>query len=360
MKQIRLKSRGNQMDKEKVRGALFGLAIGDAMGAPTELRTQSQIKRDFGGFVTKFYVSPADTFARGYAAGTVTDDFSMSYYLMKEIMEAGEFNETVAKKSIIAWGADPIYFDKFAGPTTRGAIENLQAGLPTDVDPWGLINYSNLATNGGAMKTIPIALLANGDWQLAIKYAIELCLPTHFNSNAISGAAAIACAATEALNENTTIDRIIEAGIWGAEEGKKYGCKKEHISVGPDIAYLIKTAVEIGGNSTNIEELLVELDQKIGTTFQVVQSVPCVFGILKGTNGNLMKGIYSGVNIGGDTDTIAAMVGGILGALQGDSQIPTEFIETILEANPTLSIQKVVDTYCDLLNRQQQTASIMN
>lgn len=343
------------MDKAKVEGALYALAIGDAMGAPTELRTQQQIVRDFDGWVTTFQPSPSDTFASGYEPGTVTDDFSMSYYLIQEILKAGTFNEEVGKQSIISWGEDEIYFDKFAGPTTRAAIENMKQGLPTDVDPWGLINYSNYATNGGAMKTVPVALLANGDWQKALQYTLALCLPTHYNSNAMAGAAAIACAATEALNEGTTIDRIVEAGIWGASMGKQYGYEQDHISIGPDLAFLIESAAAIGENARDFEDLLMQLDRKIGTTFQVVQSVPCVFGILKGVQGDLMQGIYAGVNIGGDTDTIAAMVGGILGAYHGVTAVDSQLMAQVVKANPSLDILSKIEAFTDFLVDIEET-----
>ncbi|EKK8360998.1 ADP-ribosylglycohydrolase family protein, partial [Salmonella enterica] len=50
------------MNKDKVLGCLIGAAMGDAMGAATELRTIEQIKKYFGGWVTDFIKPPADTF----------------------------------------------------------------------------------------------------------------------------------------------------------------------------------------------------------------------------------------------------------------------------------------------------------
>lgn len=152
------------MKQTNLQGALYGLAIGDAMGAPTELRNTAQIRSLFGGYVTDFKQAPSDTFARDYPTGTVTDDFSLSYHLMTTLCQSDFiFNDLTAKAAVISWGDDPVYFDKFAGPTTRLAIDNMRKGLPTDVDAFGLINYNGQAINGGAMKTAPIALLANGN-----------------------------------------------------------------------------------------------------------------------------------------------------------------------------------------------------
>ena len=46
---------------------------------------------------------------------------------------------------------------------------------------------------------------------------------------------------------------------------------------------------------------------------QVNQSIPTVFAIIYATNGNLNDALYCAIHAGGDTDTIASMVGAILG-----------------------------------------------
>ncbi|MDH6363907.1 ADP-ribosylglycohydrolase [Enterococcus sp. PF1-24] len=337
------------MNKEKMLGALYGAAVGDALGAPTELRNTTQILATFGDYVKEYTVSPDDTFARDYPAGTVTDDFSMSYYLMGALIDnQGTFNEKIAQQAIINWGTDERYFDKFAGPTTRAAIENMKQNLPTDIDPFGLINYNSLATNGGAMKTIPLAVAAQGNLETALAYTIDMCKPTHFNSNAISAAAAICCAATTALTSQATLDTIIEAALWGAQKGKVYGEEQQHISVGPDIAYKIQEAVKIGKQAKNFQQLLQDTANKVGTNFIVQESIPAVFSLLVGVKGQTMEGLYAAANVGGDTDTIASMLGGILGGLNGLASIPPKYIETMTAANSSLAIQTTVAKFVDL------------
>ncbi|MGM0125565.1 hypothetical protein IGI37_002964 [Enterococcus sp. AZ194] len=337
------------MNKEKMLGALYGAAVGDALGAPTELRNTDQILETFGGYVKEYTKSPNDTFSRDYPIGTVTDDFSMSYYLMKEIIKNnGAFDELIAKQAIINWGADEHYFDKFSGPTTRAAIENMKQGLPTDVDPFGLVNYNSMATNGGAMKTIPLAILAAGNLEKALEYTIAMCKPTHYNSNAISAAAAICCAATTALTDGATLEGIIEAALWGAQKGKEFGKKNQHISVGPDIAYKIQEAVKIGASAKDFEDLLKQTADKVGTNFLVQESIPAVFSLLTGVNGDTMQGIYAAVNVGGDTDTMASMLGGILGGLNGLESIPTAYIKKMQEANQLLPLQATIDEFVGL------------
>lgn len=336
--------------RNKYLGSIYGSAVGDALGAATELRSTSQIKELFGGYVYEYKVCPQDTFGRNYPLGTVTDDFSMSYYVMKEIVKSkGMFTPQTSKDSIVAWGNDKVFFENFAGPTTRAAIENLKIGLPTDLDPYGLVNYNLKATNGGAMKSFPLGLLAKGDYEKAIEYAVELCKTTHYNSTAISGACAIACAVTEAMNENTTLEKIYEAGIYGAKKGRLIGEKENHIAVAPDLGYKIEEAIKVGKEAKDFDDLLEKIADRVGTNIYVTESVPAVFGIIAGVNGDLMEGIYAGVNVGGDTDTVATMVGAILGAYKGVNEIPENLIKELLKANSSLAIEEVVENFIEVL-----------
>ena len=74
--------------KERILGCLIGGAYGDALGAPTENRTREQIFEKWG-YVDRLYAPPSDVFARGNQAGQVTDDFSMAYVTILEILKPG-------------------------------------------------------------------------------------------------------------------------------------------------------------------------------------------------------------------------------------------------------------------------------
>ena len=139
---------------DRIHGALVGAAIGDALGAATELRTAGQIRKLFGGEVTSFRTPPPDTFARGRTPGTVTDDFSQAWYLARAIVDrAGELTTGTGREAALAWWADDRYRE-FAGPTTRRAIARLR-GEPVE-EPYFLYRGGE-ATNGAAMRIGPVA-----------------------------------------------------------------------------------------------------------------------------------------------------------------------------------------------------------
>ncbi|MFR1059620.1 MAG: ADP-ribosylglycohydrolase family protein [Enterocloster sp.] len=88
----------------KILGSLLGAAAGDAMGAATETRTRKQIEEKFGGYVTDFLTPPQDTFARGSRAGQITDDFSVAYMTLREILKTGKADYETAVSGLFKMG----------------------------------------------------------------------------------------------------------------------------------------------------------------------------------------------------------------------------------------------------------------
>lgn len=305
------------MDKyQKVLGGLLAAAVGDAMGAATETRTLAQIKEKFNGLVTDFVSSPKDVFSKDFPKGSVTDDFSLAYETAKEIVKnKGIVDNKVAENSLINWSKTPYYV--LAGPTTIRTVNKM---LGKEVSsPYDFLSYdSSKGSDGGAMKISPVGIISNGDISKAIKDAIIICMPTHFNTTAISGAAAIAAACSEAMRDETTIDSIIEAGLKGAYIGEDFCKKADKDLANPSVYKRIKLAVKIGKKyKGDVEKTMKELADVIGSGISAAEAVPCAFGILASSDGDTNKAILMGVNIGGDTDTIATMVAAISGIYEG-------------------------------------------
>ncbi|MGY8796558.1 MAG: ADP-ribosylglycohydrolase family protein, partial [Woeseiales bacterium] len=63
------------------------------------------------------------------------------------------------------------------------------------------------------------------------------------------------------------------------------------------------------------------------------EAVPAVFGILACCGNDPKEAILAAVNIGNDTDTVATMVGSIVGALHGIEALPSNYLPVLNEAN---------------------------
>lgn len=332
---------------DKILGAFLGAAVGDAMGAATEIRTIDQIKEYFGGFIRDFKVPPADTFARGRQAGQITDDFSQAYYLATTIINnQGRIDPGIAKEAIINWSNDQQY-NCFMGPTTRASLELLKSETKTaqdNEDELVLVNDNQKATNGSAMKIFPIGLINAGNIKQAIDDAVTVSLVTHDNNLSIAGACAIAAAVCKASEKNANLYDVVQAGLAGARQGNEKGLARGRVAAGPSVYRRIKLAIELGLKSKNIEEAMIDIAEIIGCGLHIAEAVPAVFGLLIATKGDTMEGIFSGVNIGNDTDTVATMIGAIAGTLNGYHSIPGQYLTEINSKN-NLSLEKLAKSF---------------
>ncbi len=305
------------------------------MGAATEMRNRLQIDAYFGGYVREFYEPPQDTFGRGNKRGQITDDFSLAYEACKTIVEHhGEINDEVAKEALLRWATPENYYYKFAGPTTKYSVLKLK-GEASDMNIEGFVpaNDNFKATNGSAMKIAPVALFSGGDVDKAIRDAITIAAITHPNNLSLSAAAAVSAATSCALNPTSTLYDVLKAGLYGARQGDRLAREKYNILAGASVARRIELAIDLGFSAQTMVEALDNIADLIGSGLMANEAVPAVFGIIAASKGDPYEGIYGGVNVGNDTDTVATMVGGILGTYSGSSSFRDKDVELLNEAN---------------------------
>ena len=95
----------------------------------------------------------------------------------------------------------------------------------------------------------------------------------------------------------------------------------------------MELAISIARKGLGWEHTMLELGDVIGAGLSANEAVPCVVGILAATDADALSAIKMGVNIGNDTDTIATMVGAIVGAMHGASVFPEEMCKTVVSVN---------------------------
>lgn len=326
----------------KLLGCLVGAAAGDALGAATEMRTRLQIEEKFDGYVRDFITPPDDTFARGSRAGKVTDDFSLAYVSLLTLLDhQGEVTEDTAQQALINW-SHTTYFEQYAGPTTRSAITRL-LGFDVPLNHgFNLVNDNSKATNGAAMKMAPLALLSRGDIEKAIKDACVISCVSHDNQLSISAACAVAAATAEALHPDASLETLLQAGLEGARYGEAWGMKHAKTLAGPSVVKRIEWAIQLGQQAKPNLSILDDLADLIGAGLPASEAIPCVFGIIAAFGDSIEEAILAGVNIGNDTDTIATMVGGILGAYYGIEALPAHY-QTLIEQENAYDFNTTVE-----------------
>ena len=243
--------------RKRIWGSLAAAAVGDALGAPTEQMSFEQILETFGGLVDRFYApDESRPFSHGRKAGEVTDDSSQMIELCKAFLEAGTDRITVKHvvDALLRWAEDPEMFTRFAGPTTRQAIERLRAGEdPVSVGRSG-ITSSVGTSNGCAMKIAPAGLIHPGHLEDAVEDACTVCLPTHATQISMSAASAVAAGIAQALTPGANVYSVVQACLFGARLGEGRGRELGRTTPGPSVEARMEIAVELGLKAKNIED----------------------------------------------------------------------------------------------------------
>ena len=321
----------------RVRGALLGLACGDAFGMPNSF-LRAPVWR------TDMEPGPANSpYHAGYSAGRITDDTEQALALT-DALEDGFSPATVAAR-LNAWfvavgGADSLA----VGPSTRRALLAYQAG--EDVLRIG----RNGVTNGAAMRIAPIGVFA-GLRALPLPALVDLvetaCLPTHHTTPAIGGATAVAAAIAAGISGGNWRE-IMQAAVTGA----KLGSERGNWVYAPDIAERIVQACDIAASCADDAALIAAVSERIGAGEPSTESVPAAIAIADYAGGDPRHAITLAGNLRGDTDTVAAMAGAICGAFAGDQALPAEWGACVTHTN---SLN--VPAWGDRLRRSALTAS---
>lgn len=316
---------------DKILGSLATSCIGDALGCPTEQLTMEEIKKEFAGFVTDFHAPAKDhPFAGGRTAGQITDDASLLLKMAKAVVTSGG-NLTVKHvvEQLLIWSEEEEY--RFAGPTTKAAIERLKLG--DDKAGSSGILASSGASNGAAMRIGPAGLANPGSINGAVQDAITMSLPTHGTTAAIAGAAAIAAGVAEALTSDATVESVVQACLEGAAQGEQLRRDGVRVTPGPSIGKRIELAVSIAMRAPSLEDAMIDLEALVGTGLPTAEAVPTAVGLFVAADGDPFKTVFASANIGHDTDTIACIAGALAGALKGIERVPQSLVEKVQQAN---------------------------
>jgi ADP-ribosylglycohydrolase len=313
-------------------GALYGLAIGDALGMPTQSLPRALIAERYGEIVGAFYPGPADQpLAAGMPAGSITDDTEQAVLLAHLVISSkGQVDGHELAAKLLAWEDDMRARGSLdlLGPSTKRAIEELLQG--TDISESG--RYGT--TNGAAMRITPVGIATpSGEPDLLLERVIAASRATHNTGLALAAAAAVAAAVSAGL-DGATVPEAIPVAIDAARRGAVRG----HWVAGADVATRIEWATSLidtasGTTPPRPGAVSALLDDLVGTSLASQESVPAAFAILTAFPDDPWLVCRLAASVGGDTDTIAAIAGAVAGACHGDEAFPAEARITVAGVN---------------------------
>jgi ADP-ribosylglycohydrolase len=163
--------------EERIRGGIVGLLVGDALGVPYEFHPKESIPP-----FEQIEFEPPPGFRRAHAGvpvGTWSDDGAQALCLLASLLECGKFDAADFAEKLVAWfqqdymAVDGV-FD--VGIQTQRAILNLRKGLaPLEA---GLRDEKNNG-NGSLMRVLPLALWHQGTDEELVKDAFDQSAVTH-------------------------------------------------------------------------------------------------------------------------------------------------------------------------------------
>lgn len=319
--------------RDRALGALWGLALGDALGMPTQDFTRDQIRERYGEVVPGLLPGPPDQpIAPGLPEGSVTDDTMQALIVGRWLVDHHRQGaaQTVLATRLIEW-QDRMRARgslDLLGPSTNRALEALVAG--EDVSTTG----RHGTTNGAAMRVAPAGISASGDSLL--EEVVLISALTHNTAVALAGAAAVAMAVSSGIDGNDP-----------TESRRRAVAAAAHFSV--DMADRIGVAIR-RAHSEPLDDLLVE----IGTTLATEESVPAAFAVFTAYGAQPWLALRVAASVGGDCDTIAAMVGAMVGAHAGMDAWPADDIRRVAKVNRLHKLPGLVD---DLLAVRRVSAN---
>jgi ADP-ribosylglycohydrolase len=286
---------------DRFRGCLYGVAVGDALGMPTEGYTAKEIRSKFG-IVRDMMPAPEGHFHSGLLAGRFTDDTEETLMLAESLIEASGFSATNFAEKLITWGKSWTMDERLCrgvGFATRSSVESMIAGTS-----WKESGLST-PTCGSAMRAASIGLLYNGDLGLVSKYAELQSLPTHCGIASRAGAVAVATGVALCLKG------------FGKEMALRTAASAAQRL---DIDFAERLLWVLSLKDLKPEDAL----GTIQNSPLARETVPAAFYCF--IKFDPEEALIWAASSGGDTDSIASIAGSLFGATYGTSWLPDRWL----------------------------------
>ena len=279
--------------REPVVASVLGTAVGDALGLPFEGLPKRRVARMLGAGPLGHH------FLLG--RGMVSDDTEQSVFVVQSLFECqgdvDRFQRSLARRLRI-W---VLLVPAGIGLATLKACGRLLVGVSPSRS--GVPS----AGNGAAMRSAVIGAWFGADLENLRRFTEASCRVTHTHPLAIEGALAVARAAAAA-------------------------------SLGEDIGAAARAEFKA-------PEWQKPPSSERGVSGFVVATVLAALGCVESHAGDFRGAVEDAVRRGGDTDTLAAIVGGIVAAGTGREGIPAEWRAGIVEFPRSVAWMETLGPY---------------
>ncbi|WP_332448901.1 ADP-ribosylglycohydrolase family protein [Methanoculleus sp.] len=282
------------MNEMRAVGAFIGLAIGDALGAPLEGLPPAPIavtEMQGGGI-------------HNTLPGQYTDDTLQAAALAETLVRCGRFDpDDFARRLVLVYRAHPEFF----GPTSRAVLDLIENGL----SPFVAARTAHEArggsrSNGSVMRGVPVGIVYPPDEVREVSLAASRV--THFDP--VAGEA------------SAFVNRMV-SGI----------CRGEEVDAAFRQAFAACPDPELRGLLEDYRAYPPE------PSLDAVLCTHCAVRVFMEAS-SFREAVERAVNLGGDADTVGAIVGGLAGARFGFQAIPASWLEVLSDREELLDLAR--------------------
>lgn len=283
---------------DKLKGTVYGQAIGDALGLGTEFMDDYDMAWKYPNGLTHYSEIYQDRHRRRWEIGDWTDDTDMMLCIANAIIKDKGVNLTTIAQNFKDW-ANGVPMGIGAN-TYKVLMFGDYVDKPHDVSKkvWEMSRYHS-AANGGLMRTSIVGLLPTDVEQSAA----DVCRLTHYDPRCVGSC--------------VIVSELIHAHVYG----KLIPTYDQMIAIGKRYDERINEYIQLS-RYVDINSLGLQEESSIGYTLKTLAA-----GLWAYWHAETFKdGLLAVVRAGGDADTNAAVACSILGAKFGFNAIPSEYV----------------------------------
>ena len=308
---------------------------------PAQELNRAQALRILGA-VPDFRPGPEEnSISHGLPAGSVTDDTLQSLLVARLLVEGGgRIEPRRLADELLDWEREMAErgLTGLLGPSTKRALEAVAGGADPATTGGGGI------TNGAAMRIAPVGIATPPE---PIERLVEAVAAagkvTHDTGVANAGAAAVAMAVSCGV-AGLGFEEALGPAVEAASRASRFGQAHHDNHLAEKLLRAVSIArAHAGDELAAVDALLAG----IGTGVATEESVPAAFGVAALAPADAWRACGLAAGLGGDTDTIAALVGAMIGACTGLAALPAEAVATVRRVND-LDLEPVVTKLLEL------------
>lgn len=322
----------NEKLVDKIKGVIFGQAIGDALGLGTEFMSKSLIRQYYPNGLTEYNQIIQDKHRSRWKNGEWTDDTDQMLCVLDSMLYTKSVNSYNIARRIYQWAYNG---GKDIGQTVHAVLtHHAFLSNPSEVakELWLKSNRNN-AANGGVMRTSVIGLWNFRNQKEVQINAEKVCRITHYDPRCV-GSCVVVCLAISyllqakkpsmetLLNELTAIADTYDDRISAFVKPQKYS--NFFVSSLGKLMYKNPLTPKI---TDNIKDLRLHEPSSIGYT---LKAMGCGMWAICYAE-SYEDGILQIIHEGGDADTNASVAGALLGAKFGYSSIPDKWVKGLVK-----------------------------